>query len=161
MTSIQEMRRALHGRVWGAAALACLLTAASAAWAARANNVGWPEMPGEIRLERLDFEVGPPPSFWNPTSILQRGARPLRSLAPRAKLDEAIRGEMKRSRFSEEEIIGILKEVEESERIRDVWARHNIREQTFFRWRRKLGGLESSLYSLCPICSSSTERGAR
>ena len=51
---------------------------------------------------------------------------------------------MKRSRFSEEQIIGILKEAEGSESIRDVCARHNITEQTFFRWRRKLGGLEVS-----------------
>lgn len=51
---------------------------------------------------------------------------------------------MKRSRFSEEQIIGILKEAEGAESIRDVCARHNITEQTFFRWRRKLGGLEVS-----------------
>ena len=51
---------------------------------------------------------------------------------------------MKRSRFSEEQIIGILKEAEGSESIRGVCARHNITEQTFFRWRRKLGGLEVS-----------------
>lgn len=49
---------------------------------------------------------------------------------------------MKRSRFSEEQIIGILKEAEGSESIRGVCARHNITEQTFFRWRRKYGGMD-------------------
>ncbi len=49
---------------------------------------------------------------------------------------------MKRSRFSEEQIIGILKEAEGSESIRGVCARHNITEQTFFRWRRKFGGMD-------------------
>jgi putative transposase len=44
---------------------------------------------------------------------------------------------MKRSRFSEEQIIGILKETEGSESIRGVCGRHNITEQGFFRWRRK------------------------
>jgi putative transposase len=51
---------------------------------------------------------------------------------------------MKRSRFSEEQIIGILKEAEGSESIRGVCARHNITEQTFFRWRRKFGGMDVS-----------------
>ena len=49
---------------------------------------------------------------------------------------------MKRSRFSEEQIIGVLKEAEGSESIRGVCARHNITEQTFFRWRRKYGGMD-------------------
>ena len=49
---------------------------------------------------------------------------------------------MKRSRFSEEQIIGILKEAEGSESIRGVCARHNITEQTVFRWRRKFGGMD-------------------
>ena len=49
---------------------------------------------------------------------------------------------MKRSRFSEEQIIGILKEAEGSESIRAVCARHNVTEQTFFRWRNKFGGMD-------------------
>ena len=49
---------------------------------------------------------------------------------------------MKRSRFSEEQIIGILKEAEGTESIRGVCARHNITEQTFFRRRRKYGGMD-------------------
>jgi putative transposase len=52
--------------------------------------------------------------------------------------------EMKRARFSEEQIIGILKAAETSGNIRSCCAEHNITEQTFYRWRRKYGGMEVS-----------------
>ena len=51
---------------------------------------------------------------------------------------------MKRARFSEEQIIGILKAAEAVGNIRAVCQEHNIREQTFYRWRRKFGGMEVS-----------------
>ncbi len=51
---------------------------------------------------------------------------------------------MKRARFSEEQIIGILKAAEAAENIREVCREHNITEQTFYRWRRKYGGMEAS-----------------
>jgi putative transposase len=51
---------------------------------------------------------------------------------------------MKRARFSEEQIIGILKAAEAGGNIREVCREHNITEQTFYRWRRKYGGLEVS-----------------
>jgi putative transposase len=51
---------------------------------------------------------------------------------------------MKRARFAEEQIIGILKAAEAAGNIRSVCAEHNITEQTFYRWRRKYGGLEVS-----------------
>jgi putative transposase len=51
---------------------------------------------------------------------------------------------MKRARFSEEQIIGILKAAEASGNIRSSCAQHNITEQTFYRWRRKYGGMEVS-----------------
>ena len=49
---------------------------------------------------------------------------------------------MKRARFSEEQIIGILKAAEVSGNIRSSCAEHNITEQTFYRWRRRYGGME-------------------
>ena len=49
---------------------------------------------------------------------------------------------MKRARFSEEQIIGILKAAEAAGNIRSVCQEHNITEQTFYRWRRKYGGME-------------------
>ena len=51
---------------------------------------------------------------------------------------------MKRSRFSEEQIIGILREAEGQETVKTVRAKHNISEATFYVWRRKYGGMEDS-----------------
>ncbi len=51
---------------------------------------------------------------------------------------------MKRARFSEEKIIGILKAAEVAGNIRSVCREHNLTEQTFYRWRRKYGGMEIS-----------------
>ncbi len=51
---------------------------------------------------------------------------------------------MKRKRFSEEQIIGILKAAEVSGNIRSACKEHNISEQTFYRWRNKFGGLDVS-----------------
>lgn len=48
---------------------------------------------------------------------------------------------MKKKRFSEEQIIRILKEAENSGDIRQTCRKHNIVEQTFFRWRRKFEGM--------------------
>ncbi|HIF92579.1 MAG TPA: hypothetical protein EYQ60_05560 [Myxococcales bacterium] len=47
---------------------------------------------------------------------------------------------MKRARFSEEQIIGILKAAEAVGNIRQACRENNITEQTFYRWRRKFGG---------------------
>jgi putative transposase len=51
---------------------------------------------------------------------------------------------MKRARFSEEQIIGILKAAEAIGNIREACKEHNITEQTFYRWRRKYGGMDVS-----------------
>ncbi len=48
---------------------------------------------------------------------------------------------MKRSRFSEEQIIGILREGEGGT-VKAVCARHNLSEPTYYAWKRKYGGLE-------------------
>ena len=49
---------------------------------------------------------------------------------------------MKRSRFSDEQIIGILKEQESGAMTADVCRRHRISEATFYKWKAKFGGLE-------------------
>ena len=49
-----------------------------------------------------------------------------------------------RKRYTEEQIIGILKAAEASGNIRSSCAEHNITEQTFYRWRRKYGGMDVS-----------------
>jgi putative transposase len=49
---------------------------------------------------------------------------------------------MKRKRFTEEQIIGILKEAEAGAKSADLCRRHVISEQTFYRWKAKHAGLE-------------------
>jgi len=49
---------------------------------------------------------------------------------------------MKRSKFSEEKIIGILKEAQAGEKVGEVCRRHGISEQTLYRWRAKFGGMD-------------------
>ena len=51
---------------------------------------------------------------------------------------------MKRSKFSDEQIIGILKEQESGAVTADVCCRHGISEATFYKWKAKFGGLEVS-----------------
>ena len=49
---------------------------------------------------------------------------------------------MQKRRFREEQIIGILQEVEAGATIREVCRRHGIAETTYYRWRAKYGGME-------------------
>ncbi len=49
---------------------------------------------------------------------------------------------MRSKRFSEEQIIGILKENEAGIPVKDLCRRHGVSEQTVYRWRRKFGGMD-------------------
>ncbi len=50
---------------------------------------------------------------------------------------------MKR-RFTEEQIIGILREQEAGGTVKEITRRHGVSEQSFYRWKAKYGGLEVS-----------------
>ena len=49
-----------------------------------------------------------------------------------------------KKRFSEEQIIGILKEQEGGVKTGDVCRRHGISESTFYSWKAKFGGMDVS-----------------
>lgn len=49
---------------------------------------------------------------------------------------------MRKSKFSEEQIIKVIKQVEAGQRIADVCRTAGISEQTYHRWKAKYGGLD-------------------
>jgi putative transposase len=53
-------------------------------------------------------------------------------------------GEVKKSRFSEEQIIAILKESEAGAKTEELCRRHGISKASLYHWRAKFGGMEVS-----------------
>jgi putative transposase len=51
---------------------------------------------------------------------------------------------MKRSRYTEEQIIGILKEQEAGVPVAELCRKHGMSDATFYNWKSKYGGLEVS-----------------
>ena len=51
---------------------------------------------------------------------------------------------MKRKRFTEEQIIAVLKEHELGAKTTDVCRKHGISEATFYNWKSKFGGMDVS-----------------
>lgn len=51
---------------------------------------------------------------------------------------------MKRKQFSEEQIIGILKEAEAGAVVTDLCRKHGLSSATFYAWKAKFGGMEVS-----------------
>jgi putative transposase len=49
-----------------------------------------------------------------------------------------------KKRFTEEQIIRVLKEYEGGKRAADIVREHGISEQTFYRWKSKFGGMDVS-----------------
>ena len=51
---------------------------------------------------------------------------------------------MKKSRYTDEQIIAVLKEVDAGAKVQDVIRRLGVTEQTYYRWKAKFGGMELS-----------------
>jgi putative transposase len=51
---------------------------------------------------------------------------------------------MRKSKFSEQQIITILKAVEAGQTVRDVCRQHEISDATYYKWKSKYGGMEAA-----------------
>ena len=51
---------------------------------------------------------------------------------------------MKRSRFTETQIISILKEADAGAKVKDICRRHGISDGTYYNWKSKYGGMSAS-----------------
>lgn len=52
---------------------------------------------------------------------------------------------MKKSKFTDSQIISVLKQAEAGTPVSDLCREHNISSATFYKWRAKFGGMDASL----------------
>jgi putative transposase len=104
--------------------------------------------PGVESVKAGDRVLAPPASFtWRERIVVSAGGlglSPYTSSTNKESPSPKRRRTMKRSRFSEEQIIAILKEQEAGTKTVDVCRKYGISDATFYKWKSKYGGLEAS-----------------
>ena len=65
---------------------------------------------------------------------------------------------MKKSRFSEEQIIGFIKQVEAGMPVAELCRKHGFSDASFYKWRAKFGGMDvSDARKLCELESENAK----
>jgi putative transposase len=65
---------------------------------------------------------------------------------------------MRKSRFTEAQIMGILRQVEGGMVLADVCREHAISSATFYKWRSKYGGMDASMISDMKVMEDENRR---
>ena len=65
---------------------------------------------------------------------------------------------MRKSRFTEAQIMGVLRQVEGGLALADVCREHAISSATFYKWRSKYGGMDASMISDMKVMEDENRR---